>query len=279
LADSSIDLVLIATPAHTHYTLSAAALKAGKHVFISKPMAATAKEASDLHALALSLGKRLAVDHTFLFTGAVQKIRDLLGSGDVGDIAYVDSVRINLGLIQSDIDVIWDLAPHDLSILLYLFDRDPIRVKAMGNRRDDTEQVSSAYLHLEYSDGMMAHCHLNWLAPVKIRRTLIAGTKQMIVYDDMEPSEKVKVYDRGVLAHPVSDRETAYGIKVDYRSGDMYAPKLSLREALSVEAEHVVASIRDATIPLISGGNLGHRIVTVLEAASLALRSGEGVRL
>ena len=196
LKNDEISAIVIATPVDVHFQLVKDALMAHKDVLVEKPIARTIAEAKELVAVAEKNGCILAVDHTFLFTGAVKKIKEIIDSGDLGKILYVDSVRINLGLFQQDVNVIYDLAPHDLSIVAYLIDDDPVYVRAMGACHAHTSLENIAYLHLEYADGMIAHFHFNWLAPVKIRRFLIGGTNKMIVYDDLESSEKVKVYDK-----------------------------------------------------------------------------------
>jgi predicted dehydrogenase len=270
LHDSSIRAVLIATPVSSHFDLAKRALLAGKDVLVEKPLTRTTDEAETLIRVASDCERILAVDHTFLFTGAVQKIKEIVASGALGGILYFDSVRINLGLFQHDVNVLYDLAPHDISILNFLIDQDPIAVQAVGSSHiNDIENV--AYLHLEYPEGLIAHFHLNWLAPVKIRRTLIGGTRKMIVYDDMEPSEKVKVYDKSVAIRD-GDVDSLYKVIVDYRTGDMLAPKLVHREALAAEAEHFVACVRDRRPPLVDG-RAGWRVVRILEAAQRSIRN------
>lgn len=271
LKDPDIGLVIIATPVSHHHPLAKAAILAGKDVFVEKPFTKNSAQARELIDLAERGGRIIAVDHTFLFTGAVQKIKELVDGHELGDLLYFDSVRINLGLFQEDVNVIYDLAPHDLSILLHIMDQDPVAVRAMGARPGDTNQVCLAYLHLEYASGFIAHFHFSWLAPVKIRKTIIAGTQKMVVYDDLDQSEKVKVYDKGITVVP--NYESLSKIKVDYRTGDMNAPKLVHREALSAEAEHVVACVRDRTRPLADGA-AGLRVVRVLEAAERSLALG-----
>jgi len=274
--DPHVDLVMVATPVETHYPLARQALEAGKHVFVEKPLTDRVETSLALVDLAHRQSRFLFVDHTFLFTGAVMKLKALLQTGELGDVFYFDSVRINLGLIQSDVDVIWDLGPHDLSILFHLFEELPDRVAAMGAAHAGGDQATSAYVHLDYTSGATAHLHLNWLAPVKVRRVLLGGSKKMVVYDDTEPSEKVKVYDKGVLIHEAQSRETQYRIQVDYRTGDMIAPKLLHREALATEMDHVVACIEGRERP-ISDGRLGLQVVAGLEAAGRALRNRESV--
>ena len=271
LNDPAIHAILIATPVSSHREIAGRALLAGKDVLIEKPIALTANDARELIGIAADRQRILAVDHTFLFTGAVQKMKELVDSGELGELLYFDSVRINLGLFQPDVNVIWDLAPHDIAILTYLVGVDPVSVQAMGISHAGNQIENIAYLHLEFPDDLIAHLHLNWLAPVKIRRTLIGGRKKMIVYDDMEPSEKVKVYDKGVTIRE-QDVDSLYKLIVDYRTGDMVAPKLSHHEALDAEAQHFLHCVRTRSHPL-SDGALGLRVAKILEAAQLSLQS------
>jgi predicted dehydrogenase len=219
------------------------------------------------------------VDHTFVYTGAVRKAKELVSSGAIGEVLYYDSVRVNLGLFQSDVNVVWDLAPHDLSILEYLVDEQPVAVSAHGIRHVPGQPENIAYVTLFYSGKRIAHLHVNWLAPVKIRQTLIGGTKKMVVYDDMEPSEKIKVYDRGVeLTQVESAPDRINELRVGYRSGDMFAPKLEGAEALRVETRHFVDCIEHGSKPL-SDGEAGLRVVRVLEAANDSMATGRVVEL
>ena len=267
-----IDAVLIATPVSSHFELARAALRAGKDVLVEKPLSGTVEEARELVEIAAQNSRIIAVDHTFLFTGAVQKIKEIVDSGELGEILYVDSVRINLGLFQNDVNVLYDLAPHDLTIMSYLISESPIAVSALGKSHTVNNIENVAYLHFEFASGLIAHFHLNWLAPVKIRRTLIGGTKKMIVYDDMEPSEKVKIYDKGIVMKG-GDKESVYKVFVDYRVGDMVAPKLATREALAVEADEFIACIASRRRP-VSDGEFGLKITRLLEAAQTSLNNG-----
>lgn len=276
LADDQIQAILIATPLATHFALARDALAAGKDVLVEKPLTQTAAEARQLIELAQRGGRILAVDHTFLYTGAVTKIKQLIDSGELGEILYLDSVRTNLGLFQSDSNVVYDLAPHELSIMFHLLDRDPISVQAVGACHAHDRLENLAYVHLDFDDQLVAHFHLNWLAPVKLRQTLIAGRQKMVVYDDMERSEKVKVYDKGIDIKE-HDADAAYKLYVDYRTGDMTAPKLSQREALHVEAEHFLDCVRQRTRPL-ADGHAGLRVVRVLEAAQQSIKN-RGMRV
>src|SRR5881398_975180 len=231
--DSVVDAVAVVTPVATHVTIARELLRAGKHVLMEKPLAATAREAEELIDLAETNGRTLMVDHTFVYTGAVRKMKEIVSSGELGDLLYFDSVRINLGLFQPDINVLWDLAPHDLSIMDHLIKRHPDAVSALGSCHIERGIENIAYLMLYFSDDFIAHFHFNWLAPAKIRRTLIAGARKMILYDDIEPTEKVRVYDKGVTTSRIgSDREADYQTLVSYRTGDVWAPQLDMTEAL-----------------------------------------------
>jgi predicted dehydrogenase len=274
---ADIDAVAIATPVSTHYELGMQALRAGKHVFLEKPLSETADQAERLIAEAQARNLVLHVDHTFIYTGAVRKMRELVTAGELGDIYYYDSVRVNLGLFQHDVDVIWDLAVHDLSIMDYLFQATPTEVSATGVNHVDGRPADIAYLTLLFNSNTIAHLHLNWLAPVKVRRTLIGGSRKMIVYDDLEPSEKIKVYDKGIsTGHREDDN---YRQLIGYRSGDMWAPQLDPTEALRVEAEHFCLCVMDGVRSL-SDGESGLRIVRILEAASRSLTErGRPVKL
>jgi len=275
-----VDLVVIATPSLTHYELAREALAAGKHVLVMKPLATSVAHAEELVALAERKGVLLAVDHTFVYTGAVRKIKELVDAGQVGSIYYIDSVRINLGLFQSDVNVVWDLAPHDISIIDYLLDgREPESVSTIGARHVDSPTENIAYLSLRYGDQLLAHVHVNWLAPAKVRRMIVGGSKKMIIYDDVEPSEKILVYDKGVKISKNGDPgENPYQLLVEYRTGDMHAPRLDTREALALEAEQVVQCIRKGGRP-VADGQAGLRVVRVLEAAEQSLARGEPVLL
>ncbi|MFN3525406.1 MAG: Gfo/Idh/MocA family protein, partial [Paracoccus sp. (in: a-proteobacteria)] len=262
IADPQVDAVMIATPVSTHFDLSMAALRQGKHVLVEKPMAETAERARLMIDEAARRKLVLMVDHTFVYTGAVQSIARLIEAGEIGALYYYDSVRVNLGLFQRDVNVIWDLAVHDFSIMERLIKARPVAISASaaGFLRDRPE--SMAHLTVYYDDGAMAHLNVNWLAPVKIRQTLIGGSRKMIIYDDMQNSEKVKVYDRGADA-PTD----AYQQMISYRLGDMHAPALSTKEALVTEAEEFLRCIQTGATPLTDGAS-GLRVVEILEAAS-----------
>jgi predicted dehydrogenase len=265
--DPSVDAVVIATPVTTHYQFAKRALEQGKHVLVEKPMTRTSAEALELIAIAARQNLVLMTDHTFVYTGAVQKMKEIVTSGELGDVLYFDSVRVNLGLFQHDVDVLWDLAPHDLSILTYAVPQTPKFVSAAGADHTGSGCCDIAYLTVYFENNFLAHLHLNWLSPVKIRRVLIGGSRRMLVYDDMEPSEKIRVYDRGIQ---VTTQEGIYGTLVDYRTGDMWAPKLDVREALSAECAHFLECVRFKKIPL-TGGAPGLRVVRLLEAAARSL--------
>lgn len=269
-----VDLVVVATPARTHAPLAKAAIEAGKHVLVMKPMTTSVEDAEELVDLAEQHGVVLAVDHTFVYTGAVRMMRDLVASGALGEIFYVDSVRINLGVFQSDVNVIWDLAAHDISIIDYVLGGSlPTQVSAVGAAHAGGRRENIAYLTMRYGPTIIGHVHVNWLAPAKIRRTIVGGSKQMIVYDDMQPSEKLLIYDKGVTITPGDDPEKVYSELVQYRSGDVLAPRLDDREALAVEADELVACILRGGTPS-SDGHAGLRAVRVLEAAARSARDG-----
>jgi predicted dehydrogenase len=268
--DPDIDAIIVVTPVSTHFELAIQALRAGKHVLVEKPLAATSEQAMTLIEEAQRRNLVLMVDHTFVYTGAVRKIREIVASSTLGDIYYYDSVRVNLGLFQADVNVIWDLAVHDLSIMDYVLPIKPIAVSATGISHIPGKPENVAYMTLFFPNRQIAHLHVNWLAPVKVRRTLIGGSERMIVYDDLEPSEKVKVYDRGVTLFPQS--EAAYELLVSYRSGDMRAPRLDVTEGLRTETLHFIDCIENNKRPETDGQG-GLRIVRIVEAAEKSLRN------
>ena len=277
ISDPRIDAVVIATPVSSHFELALQALRGGKHVFIEKPITETAEQAEQLISEADTRGLVLHVDHTFIYTGAVRKIRELVDKGDVGELYYYDSVRVNLGLFQSDVDVMWDLAVHDLSIMDYVFRSTPTAVSASGINHVPGRPSDVAFLTVFFEENCLAHFHVNWLAPVKIRRTLIGGSRKMIVYDDLEPSEKVKVYEKGITI--TGGKEDAYQQRIGYRTGDMWAPRIDAVEALQVEAAHFTRSITDGEASP-SDGQAGLRVVKILEAATRSLHEqGRPVKL
>jgi predicted dehydrogenase len=269
-----IDAVAVITPVWTHFEFAKAALENGKHVFVEKPFTASSAEASQLIDLAASRKLQIMVDHTFLFTGAVRKIRQLIDQDVLGKLFYYDSSRINLGLFQHDVNVIWDLAPHDLAIMNYLIDAQPESVSATGqchlNGLEDMAYVTV------YFSRIMAHINVNWLSPVKVRTTLIGGEKKMVVWNDLEADEKVKVYDKGV---EIANGEGVYDLLVSYRSGDMWAPKVDQTEALKVEARYFVECVTQNQAPF-NDGITGLRVVRLLEAAAQSLKErGRPVRV
>jgi predicted dehydrogenase len=267
-ASPDIDAVVIVTPVSTHFDLAMEALRAGKHVLVTKPLASTSAQGALMIDTAAEMNRVLMVDHTFIYTGAVRRIKDLINGGRLGQLYYYDSVRVNLGLFQHDVNVLWDLAVHDLAIMDYLLGKQPHAVAATGAGHVPGQPVDVAYLTCFFDNNLLTHHHVNWLAPVKIRRTLIGGDRQMIVYDDLEPSEKVKVYDKGITIG--ADQEELYQSLVGYRTGDMWAPQVSLTEGLHVEAQHFLDCIRRGARPM-TDGEAGLRVLRILEAATESL--------
>lgn len=269
LRNDSIEAVCLATPVSTHFSLARQALEAGKHVFVEKPLTASSREAEILVALAEEKKLVLMVDHIFLFNGAVEKIRSIIDSGEIGDILYFDAVRINLGLFQHDVNVLWDLAIHDLSIMNFLLDNKPIALSAVGMNHYNTIEDMS-YLTLFFKKNCIAHLHVNWLAPVKIRRILIGGTRKMIVYDEMETVEKIRVYDKGV---EVKTKEGIYKTLIQYRTGDMYAPSFDNTEALALITAEFTNRIQQQKPSRCCDGAEGLSIVRILEAAEKSIKN------
>ena len=275
--NSEVHAVAIATPVESHYDLAMAALRAGKHVLVEKPMTQSAVQARELAAEAERRGVVLMVDHTFVYTGAVRKIRELVDAGELGKIYYYDSSRINLGLFQHDVDVVWDLAVHDFAILDFILDERPLSVAAHGVAHVTGRPENLAYVTLFYGSGAVAHINVNWLAPVKLRRTLIGGSKKMIVYDDMEPDEKIKLYDKGVTT--TEDPGEIYRMRIGYRVGDVWSPQLDRTEALKYEVDHFIDCIESGE-PVSTGARMGLRVVEMLEAATASMRNrGQPVEL
>ncbi len=268
---ADVDAVVIATPLDTHFPLAKAAIERGKHVLVEKPFAASKAEAESLATIAEQRDVRLMVDHTFVYNGAVRRIRALIDRGELGELLYLDSVRVNLGLLQHDSNVIWDLAVHDLSIMDYLIDARPVAVSADGTTIGGLGHENVAYVTVHFDSGFLAHFHVNWLAPVKIRQMLLGGSQRMLVYDDTDPSEKVRVYDKGVDVG-VKDGETRRQILVSYRTGDMHAPTFDRREALSLVAHEFVEAIAQRRKPLTDAA-AGLRVVSLLEAANQSLKA------
>jgi predicted dehydrogenase len=277
LRDSRIDAVAIATPVHTHYDLALSALTAGKHVFVEKPLAPTSDQVRRLIDEADRRSLTLMVDHTFLYTPAVQKIHELLLEEALGEVYYYDSIRSSLGLFQRDVNVIWDLAVHDISIIQYILKEEPIAVSATGSRHVVGAPENMAHITLFFQSSCVAHISVNWLSPIKVRQTFIGGSRKMIVYDDVEPTEKVKVYDKGISLN--GSPEKAHQLRIGYRAGDMWAPHIPAKEALQTEVEHFVDCLRNGKLP-ISSGISGLRVVEILEAASHSIREqGKPIRL
>jgi len=279
IGDPEVDAVVIATPIFTHHALARAALAAGKHVLVEKPLAPSLAEAEELAELAARAGRVLMVDHTFVYTSAVRKIAELIAAGELGRVLYVDSVRINLGLFQPDYNVIWDLAPHDLTIIDFVL-RHTVGavarwISAIGVSHYGRHE-NLAYLTIGFDDGLLAHIHVNWVAPVKTRRMIIAGSKKMLVWDDTSPVEPVKIYESSVDVTAI-DKESAYALNVQYRSGDVISPKLDGKEALAVMAQAFAAACLDGA-PSDSGAAVGVRIVRMLAAAQRSLEQ-QGARI
>ena len=261
LADPMIDAVLIATPVSTHFRLAFEALQAGKHVLVEKPLATTVEHAQILIEEAQRRNRTLMVDHVFVYTPAVRMIRKLIDDQALGDLYYYDSVRVNLGLFQQDVNVIWDLAVHDLSIMDFVIDEKPHTVSAVSAAHVDGRMENIAYLSCFFPSGLIAHFHVNWLAPVKVRHTLLGGSRKMLIYNDLEPDEKIKIYDRGV------DQGSNPMLQFGYRLGDMWSPMLGRTEALSTSINHFAECIRSGAAPL-TDGRCGLRVVQLLDAAS-----------
>jgi predicted dehydrogenase len=277
VTDPWVDAVVLATPVSTHYPMVRLALESGKHVLVEKPLTNSVSEAEELVRLASRRGRVLMVDHTFLYTDAVQRLKRLIEADELGDLYYVDSVRVNLGLFQPDVSVVWDLATHDVSILQYLLGRTQRSVSATGSAHLKPGVQDVAYVSLMFDDSLIGHVHVSWLSPVKIRQTLIAGSRRMVVYNETEPSEKVRIYDRGVQS--VEGPEDLYRLLVTYRMGDVYVPYLENREALRVECEHFVDCVRSGK-GSISDGESSLAVVRVLEAAERSIQAnGQAVPL
>lgn len=265
-----VDAVVIATPVSSHFEIAQKALLAGKHVLVEKPMTATAEQGQILIDIALKKNLILMVDHTFVYMGAIRKIKSLIQSGDLGDILYFDSTRVNLGLFQHDVSVVWDLAVHDLSILDYLLGSQPVAVSSTGASHVRGRPENLAYMTYFFDSPLIAHINVNWLSPVKLRSMLIGGDKKMLFFDDLQPSEKIRVYDSGILVE--SEPEVIYQTLIKYRTGDMFAPKFDTTEALKVEALHFIDCIEHTRVPD-TNGEVGLRIVKSLEAATKSLNS------
>jgi len=275
--DTELDAIAIATPVSTHFDLAQNALMNNKHVWIEKPMTERTEQAEALIKLAEKKRKKLIVDHTFIYTGAVQKMKELISNGDIGDPVYFDSTRVNLGLFQQDIDVIWDLAAHDLSIMDHLLPLKKLTISATGSNFYGEDIVAKSLLTIYLENNVIGHINVSWVSPVKIRQTLVGGTSKIILWDDNNPSEKVKIYDKGVELFET--KEDLYHLKVQYRVGDMHAPCLNEVEALGLETEHFADCILNDKEPK-TNGESGLKVVKVLVASKESLkRKGAPVEL
>lgn len=271
-SDTNIDAISIATPVFTHYELAKQSLLSGKHTWVEKPLTSTSKQAEELIEIAKERNLILNVDHTFIYTPSIQKIREIIKSGILGNIIYFDSVRINLGLFQHDINVLWDLAPHDLSIIEYCLGKKAVSVNATGSsimKYSNKNIENIAFLTINFDDGSIAHINVNWLSPVKIRRIIFGGSEKMLVYDDMENAEKIKIYDTGVK---ITEKEDIYESLIQYRIGDMLSPAISNKEALIEEVEHFYYCIKEKK-QTITSGEMGLNVVRILEAANESLKN------
>jgi len=275
IRSTDVDAVAIVTPVFAHYEMAKAALLEGKHIFVEKPFTSTSAQARELVELAAKKNLKIMVDHTFLFTGAVRKIKEVIDSGELGKLMFYDSVRVNLGLFQHDVNVIWDLAPHDLSIMAYLIDKKPVAISAHGSVHFEGGFEDIAYVAIEFEDnGFIAHFHVNWLSPVKIRKTLISGDKKMLVWDDLDADEKIKIYDRGVDVKSANEiKNGIHELLVSYRSGDVHIPKLEATEALKAEAQYFVDCVEKDQVPF-NDGHAGLQVVRLLEAADESIKNG-----
>ncbi|MCP4723864.1 MAG: Gfo/Idh/MocA family oxidoreductase [bacterium] len=271
-----IDVVAIITPVFFHFEPAKNALENGKHVFVEKPFTSTVQEAEELIELASKKNLQIMVDHTFLFTGGVKKIKELIDNNTLGDLYYYDSTRVNLGLFQHDINVIWDLAPHDLSIMNYIIKDKPSAITANGVDHFGRGLEDVAYVTVYFDNNLIAHFNVNWLSPVKIRNTLIGGTTKMLVWNDLEPDEKIKIYDKGV---DIKNKEGVYNLLVEYRSGDVWTPMVKNIEALKVETNYFIECLKDNEIPF-NDGVAGLEVVKILEATNESIKNnGKMVKL
>lgn len=276
LTDSQVDAIVISTPVATHYEFARKAFEHGKHVLLEKPATSSTAEAEKLVTLADKRGLTFMVDHTFIYTGAVRKMKELVDQGELGDLYYFDSVRINLGLFQRDVNVLWDLAPHDIAIVEHIVDERPVSVCATGACHVGNGHENVAYLTVYYDSGLIAHFHNNWLSPVKVRTMLVGGSKKTIHYDDMEVSEKVKIYDRGV---DIVTREGVHDARISYRLGDMWAPRLDQTEALRSMVAEFADCIQTGRTPM-TDGQSGFNVVRILEASEMSIKHrGKEIKL
>lgn len=274
LADKDIDAVAIATPVSTHHGMARAALNAGKHVLVEKPLTGNVPDAEDLVAAAAAKKLTLMVDHIFVYSPAVKLMKEIVDSGQLGDLLFVDSVRINLGLFQKDVNVVWDLAPHDLSIIDYVVGRMPRSVATFGAGHADDKIEDVAYLNLDFGDKLIANFHVNWLSPVKIRYTILGGSKKSLVYNDLDPIEKVKIYDSGITVDS-DDLEGRRNLLISYRTGDVWCPRIPGTEPLRNMTTHFVDCIQKGTTP-ITDGQAGLRLVRILDAAQRSIKAQGG---
>ena len=278
LADNGVDAIAIATPVHTHFPIAKASLESGKHVLIEKPLASSVAQGEELVSLAEKNNLRLMCDHTFCYTGAVRKIRDIVKSGTLGELLYFDSVRVNLGLFQQDINVVWDLAPHDLSIIDFIVNEKPVLASAHGVSHAGNGIENIAYISLIYQNSFLAHFHVNWLSPVKVRMTMIAGSEKMLVWNDLDQAEKIKIYDKGIEVKR-GEREQKEQLLVSYRSGDMYAPRIDQAEALTLMVKEFADCIQESR-PALTDGEAGLRVLRILDAANRSIKAdGANVRI
>jgi len=272
--DPDVNAIVIATPVNTHHALAKEALLAKKHVLITKPITDNLAQAQELVELADKMDVVLQVDHTFIYHPAVEKLKDIVARGELGELYYFDSVRINLGLFQSDVSVLWDLAPHDISVMEYLIERPVEWVQAIGASHADHQSESMAYITVQFADNILGHCHVNWLAPMKTRLVMLGGSRRLAVYDDNLVTEKIKIYDKGITRTTI---EGLYDALVQYRNGDMYAPAIENSEALGREIKHFIHCIQHSSKP-ITDGMAGVRVVSILTAAQESIRN-EGKRV
>jgi predicted dehydrogenase len=272
-----LDAVFVITPVSTHFNLGMQALSSGKHLWLEKPMAHSSEECRKLIEASERNKRVLLVDHTYVYTGAVRWIADMYRSEELGTMNYIDSVRINLGLYQQDINVIWDLVPHDFAIVTHLLGRAPLAITAVGAAHHGNPHEDVAYIHADYGNGLLVSFHVNWLSPIKVRKMIFAGSKKMVVYDDLETYHKVMVYDKGVELN-INDTEAFYRFVISYRSGDMHAPNLDEREALGCEVDHFAQCALKGSIP-VTDGQAGLTVVRMLEAAAESLKSKKTVHL
>jgi predicted dehydrogenase len=268
LNSPDIDVVAVITPVSSHYELTKKALENGKYVFVEKPFTTSVAEAEELIELAERKKRIIMVDHTFIFTGAVRRIKQLIEEETLGELYYYDSIRVNLGLFQHDVNVVWDLAPHDFAVMDFLIDEKPLAVAACGKAHVNKFE-DMAYITVMFRNNMIAHFNVNWLSPVKMRTTLIGGEKKMLVWNDLEADEKIKIYDRGI---EVKNRETEYRMRINYRTGDMYSPRVEQGEALRREAIYFLECVTDGKTP-VNDGQAGLRVVKMLNACNESIRS------